>query len=179
MDTKNIIIGALGLVVLLLGLKVSGVMGGGDDTSLRDKARQSLAPTNNTTPPAASATPAAPAVPAGPATTVKFDETEFDFGTVEMGEKVEHVYKFTNSGDEPLTISNAKGSCGCTVPQWPKEPIAPGESGEILVSFDTKNKPNKQTKTVTITANTEPAQTFLKITGMVEGEMPKPATPAN
>lgn len=178
MNTKNIIIGVLGLVVVLLGLKVSGVMGGGDDSSLRDKARQSLAPTTATTTPAA-ATPAAPAVPAGPATTLNFEETEFDFGTVEMGEKVEHIYKFKNTGDEPLTISNAKGSCGCTVPQWPKEPISPGESGEILVIFDTKNKPNKQTKTVTITANTEPAQSFLKITGFVEGELPKPAAPAN
>ena len=173
MNTKNIIIGVLGLVVVLLGLKVSGVLGGGDDSSLRDKARQSLAPTATTTP--AATTPAAPAVPAGPATTVNFAETEFDFGTVEMGEKVEHIYKFTNTGKEPLTISNAKGSCGCTVPQWPKEPIAPGEDGEILVIFDTKNKPNKQTKTVTITANTEPAQSFLKITGFVEGELPKPA----
>jgi len=176
MNTKNIIIGVLGLVVVLLGLKVSGVMGG-DDSSLRDKARQSLAPATNAAP--AAATPAAPAVPAGPSTTVNFSETEFDFGTVEMGEKVEHIYKFTNTGNEPLTISNAKGSCGCTVPQWPKEPIAPGEEGEILVVFDTKNKPNKQTKTVTITANTEPAQSFLKITGFVEGELPKPATPAN
>lgn len=177
MNTKNIIIGVLGLAVVLLGLKVSGVMGGGDDSSLRDKARQSLAPAASATP--AAATPAAPAVPTGPATTVNFSETEFDFGTVEMGEKVEHIYKFTNTGKEPLTISNAKGSCGCTVPQWPKEPIAPGEEGEILVVFDTKNKPNKQTKTVTITANTEPAQSFLKITGFVEGELPKPAAPAN
>lgn len=178
MDTKNIVIGVLALVIALLGLKVSGVFGG-DDASLRDKARQSLAPTTSQTTPPAASTPAAPAAPAGPSTVVEFAESEFDFGTVEMGEKVEHIYKFKNTGDEPLTISNAKGSCGCTVPQWPKEPIAPGEEGEILVSFDTKNKPNKQTKTVTITANTEPAQTFLKITGFVEGELPKPAAPAN
>jgi len=65
-----------------------------------------------------------------------FKETEFDFGTVDQGEKVTHVYKFANTGNEPLIISNAKGSCGCTVPSWPKEPIPVGGSGEIQVQFD-------------------------------------------
>lgn len=178
MDTKNIIIGVLALAVVGLGLKSFGVFGGSSD-SLRDQAKDRL--TASTTPAANNtATPATPAAPVGPTTKMTFSESEFDFGTVDEGEKVEHIYKFTNDGDEPLTISNAKGSCGCTVPEWPKEPIAPGESGEILVSFDTKNKPNKQTKTVTITANTEPAQTFLKITGFVNGKAgaAAPAAPA-
>ncbi len=112
-------------------------------------------------------TPNTPTVAAGPTTTIKFDETTFDFGTVDQGDKVQHTYKFTNTGKESLIISNAKGSCGCTVPSWPKEPIAPGKSGEILVEFDTKGKKNNQNKTVTITANTTPAQTFLKIKGVV------------
>lgn len=119
---------------------------------------------------------AEPTVPAGPTTSMVFEETEFDFGMVDQGEKVTHVYKFSNTGDEPLIISNAKGSCGCTVPSWPKEPIPVGGTGEIEVQFDSKGKKNKQSKRVTITANTEPAQTFLTIKGEVkapEGEEAK------
>jgi hypothetical protein len=90
------------------------------------------------------------------------------------GEKVEHTYTFTNTGSEPLVISNAKGSCGCTVPSWPKEPIAPGATGEILVRFDSKGKGRvgggAQTKTVTITANTTPPDTRITIKGKVNKE---------
>ena len=122
----------------------------------------------------AAPTPAAPAVPAGPTTAISFKESAYDFGEVMDGEKVEHIYAFTNTGDEPLVISNAKGSCGCTVPNWPKEPIAPGDTGEILVRFDTKGKGRvggaSQTKTVTITANTNPPDTRITIRGKVNKE---------
>lgn len=110
---------------------------------------------------------AQPVVPAGPTTSMKFDEMSYNFGTITAGEKVRHVYKFTNSGNEPLIISNAKGSCGCTVPQWPQEPIAPGDEGEIVVEYNSKGKSGNETKTVTITANTEPAVTKLTIAGVV------------
>jgi hypothetical protein len=122
------------------------------------------------------ANPAAaiPAVPTGPTTAITFPETTFDFGEVMEGDVVEHVYKFKNEGNEPLIISNAKGSCGCTVPEWPKEPIPVGGSGEIMVRFDSKNKGkvggNAQTKTVTVTANTDPADTRLYIKGTVNKE---------
>lgn len=113
-----------------------------------------------------------PAVPVGPLTTIEFAETEHDFGTVAEGEKVTHVYKFTNTGEEPLIISNAKATCGCTVPQWPREPIAPGASDEIKVQFDTKNKGKVggglQSKRVTITANTDPVNSYVTIKGKVE-----------
>ena len=113
-----------------------------------------------------------PAVPAGPITTISFEEMEYDFGMVMEGEKVVHEYAFTNTGDEPLIISNAKGSCGCTVPDWPREPIAPGESGVIKVQFDSKNKGKVggglQSKRVTITANTDPVNTYLQIKGKVD-----------
>ncbi|MBT8189764.1 MAG: DUF1573 domain-containing protein [Saprospiraceae bacterium] len=113
-----------------------------------------------------------PAVPAGPITTISFDETEFDFGMIMDGEKVVHEYKFKNTGDEPLIVSNAKGSCGCTVPDWPREPIAPGEAGVIKVQFDSKNKGKVggglQSKRVTITANTDPVNTYLTIKGKVD-----------
>ena len=145
--------------------------------SARDAAAQAAAgntPAATTTPPpptSPSVVPTAnattPAPPVGPTTAVTFNETEFNFGQVKAGEKVQHVYKFKNSGKEPLVISNAKGSCGCTVPQWPKEPIGVGEEGEILVQFDSKGKSGNQTKQVTITANTDPPQTILYIKGEV------------
>jgi hypothetical protein len=117
-------------------------------------------------------TPAAAEVPTGPLTTISFEETTFDFGDVDEGEMVTHLYKFTNTGKEPLVIKDAKGSCGCTVPKWPKTPIPPGEKGEIQVEFNSKGKPGKQTKRVTINANTDPAQTFLTISGNVIGKTP-------
>ncbi len=96
-----------------------------------------------------------------------FQETEFDFGTVDEGTVVEHEYKFTNTGSAPLIVVNAKGSCGCTVPTWSKEPIAPGGEGTMLVKFNTNGKPNAQTKTVTIKANTESGTESIRIKGFV------------
>lgn len=104
----------------------------------------------------------------GPITAIEFVEPEFDFGKVNEGEKVQHVYKYTNTGTEPLIISNAKGSCGCTVPKWDKEPLAPGESAEIVVEFNSKNKKGKRNQKVTITANTDPIRTFIYLKGEVE-----------
>ena len=139
------------------------------EADVRANARQAVtATTEAVTPTTAPATPGQPAAaPAGPTTSMSFTEETFDFGTVDQGEKVSHTYKFTNSGSEPLILSNAKGSCGCTVPQWPREPIAPGAQGEITVEFDSKNKSGKRNQKVTITANTEPAQTVISLTGEV------------
>jgi len=83
---------------------------------------------------------------------------------------VKHIYKFKNTGTEPLIISNAKGSCGCTVPTWPKEPVPPGGTGELKVEFNSKGKPGPQSKRVTVTANTTPTETFLEISGEVRGK---------
>ena len=109
-------------------------------------------------------------VPAGPATTIQYENPVFDYGTVDEGEIVKHQYKFKNTGNEPLVISNCKGSCGCTVPTWPKEPIQPGADGEIKVEFNSKGKPGPQRKQVTVTANTTPTETFLVIKGEVHGK---------
>ena len=84
-----------------------------------------------------------------------------------MYKRQTHVFSFTNTGSEPLLLEKCKGSCGCTVPQCPKTPIAPGAQGEIEVKFNSKGKKNNQTKTVTINANTDPAQTILKIKAFV------------
>lgn len=103
-------------------------------------------------------------------TIIKYAQDKHDFGIVDEGTIVEHVYKFKNMGDKDLIISNAKASCGCTVPTWPKQPIPPGGTGEIQVEFNTKGKPGNQTKRVTITANTNPTQTYLQIMGTVRGK---------
>lgn len=109
-------------------------------------------------------------LPNVPTTQIKYAEESFDFGVVNEGTVVKHVFKFTNTGSEPLIISNAKGSCGCTVPTWPKQPVPPGGQGEIKVEFDTKGKPARQTKSVTVTANTTPTDTHLEITGEVRSK---------
>ncbi len=98
-----------------------------------------------------------------PLTGISFTKNEHNFGTITQGEKVKTKFTFTNSGTENLVITNATGSCGCTVPEYPKEPIAPGKTGEILVEFNSEGKEGEQAKTVTVEANTEPRQTMLTI----------------
>ena len=104
---------------------------------------------------------------------IDFSKEVHDYGTIENGANGQCTFEFKNTGNAPLIISNAKGSCGCTVPQCPKVPIAPGATGKIEVKFNSKGKKNKQTKKVTVTANTDPAQTILTITADVT-----PAAPA-
>ncbi len=106
-----------------------------------------------------------------------FEDIEYDFGTVNEGDIVEYTFNFTNSGKSILMIDKATASCGCTVPQWPKEPIPVGGDGEIKVRFDTKNKPNQQIKTITISANTDPALTRLRIKGFVTPKSQQTAGP--
>ena len=98
---------------------------------------------------------------------MKLDTDTLNFGILNKTEDGSRKIKVTNTGDKPLIITDCKGSCGCTVPQCPKEPIAPGASGEIEVKFNSKGKKNNQTKTVTINANTDPGQTILKIKAFV------------
>ncbi|WP_223274512.1 DUF1573 domain-containing protein [Salibacter halophilus] len=106
--------------------------------------------------------------PQGPPTSLKFAQKAHDFGQIKQQTTNEKVFKFTNTGDNPLIIQSAKGSCGCTVPQYPKEPIAPGEEGEIKVVYKPGKQKGRQSKTVTIQANTNPPQTILNITANVE-----------
>ena len=102
---------------------------------------------------------------------MNFDKVSHDFGTIEEGETVQTTFNFTNTGKADLLIVDARGSCGCTVPKYPKNiPIKPGESGQILVSFDSSNKPNMQQKTVTISANTQSGRETLRIKAMVNAD---------
>ncbi len=104
-----------------------------------------------------------------PKTKMKFKKMEHNFGRMKEGEKREFDFEFTNTGKEDLYIEDCKGSCGCTVPEWPKEAIKPGESAAIKVKFDSTKKEKDQEKSVTITANTEPdLKTVIKIKAYVE-----------
>jgi len=98
---------------------------------------------------------------------IEFEKMEHDYGTIDQGANGATEFRFTNTGTEPLIISNAKGSCGCTVPEWPKEPIAPGASSSIKVKYDTK-RVGPISKTVTITSNAvDNGNALLKIKGSV------------
>ena len=96
-------------------------------------------------------------------TSLSIDRMEHDFGKIPDTAPVETSFTITNTGDKPLLITNAQGSCGCTVPEYPKEPLAPGESRDMKVSFNPNGKEGVNNKTVTITANTDPATTIINI----------------
>jgi len=98
---------------------------------------------------------------------LSFSKKEHDFGNLNEGDIVETVFSFKNSGNSELIIVSAKGSCGCTVPEWPKEPIMPGESGEIKVIFNSSGKPNKQQKQVTLVTNTDTGREVITILAQV------------
>jgi hypothetical protein len=110
---------------------------------------------------------------------IKFDTEYHDFGTVPYGGNGTHEFKFTNTGKEPLIISDAQGSCGCTVPTYPKNvPIKPGETQVIKVTYDTK-RPGNFTKTVTVNSNAKTAQKVLTIKGVVESPPVEESFPSN
>ena len=96
-----------------------------------------------------------------------FKTEAHDFGKINEGEKVSYSFEFTNSGNADLLITSATGSCGCTVPEYSKDPIPPGKSGIIHVTFDSSGKEGHQNKTVTIVANTIPNSKVISITGEV------------
>ena len=119
----------------------------------------------------ASAVEASSAKAVSNAPVMTFDKTIHDFGTIQEGERVETLFTFTNTGKSDLVIVDARGSCGCTVPEYPKNtPIAPGATGQIRVSFDSSNKPNLQQKTVTISANTDSGRETIRIKAMVQAD---------
>ena len=106
-----------------------------------------------------------------------FDVMEHNFGTIKQGEVATYEFKFKNTGKEPLVISNAVGSCGCTVPEWPKEPIAPGKTGVIKVTFNSAGKQGQIDKTVTLTSNSVDGQVQLHMKGeVVLAQAETPAT---
>jgi hypothetical protein len=98
---------------------------------------------------------------------IKFTEGTYDFGKIIQGEKVSHTFTFTNEGKSNLIITSAKGSCGCTIAEPTKEPIAPGGKGVIDVVFDSNGKAGMINKSVSVLTNCEPNTVFITITGNV------------
>ena len=98
---------------------------------------------------------------------LRFGESRYDFGTVREGEIVRHRFPFRNAGGQDLLITHARSTCGCTVSEYPRAPIAPGDTGSVLVVFDTEGKPGPQRKPVTLTANTYPNETSVGVEGTV------------
>ena len=110
---------------------------------------------------------------------ITYEQDYVDFGDVDYGSNRERVWKFKNTGTEPLTITNAVGSCGCTVPSFPKEPIMPGKTAEIKINYDT-NRPGPINKTVTVTTNeaTGANTVVIKVKGNIKPAPEKAAEPA-
>ncbi len=99
---------------------------------------------------------------------VKFEQEIFDFKTIQQGEKVHYDFKFTNTGKSPLIITNATATCGCTQPEFPKEPVKPGEEGLIKVTFNSEGKQGMQDKVITLTSNANPEANQLHLVGEVK-----------
>ncbi|MBS7563613.1 DUF1573 domain-containing protein [Mucilaginibacter sp. Bleaf8] len=109
----------------------------------------------------------AASVDSASAPAMQFQKTAYDFGKIKTGDKVSYTFKFTNTGKSPLIISDAVASCGCTKPEFDAKPIAPGQDGEIKVTFNSAGKDGLQDKMVTITANTFHPQNVVHLTGEV------------
>jgi hypothetical protein len=101
------------------------------------------------------------------AAVLTFDKTEHDFGTVAEGTVVETSFMIKNTGKIDLVITDAKATCGCTVPVWPKKPVKAGETAEVKVKFNTAGKPNRQSKEVTLYTNTATGTEKVRIFGNV------------
>jgi hypothetical protein len=99
---------------------------------------------------------------------MELTEDHYDFGKIKEGDTAVHVYRFRNTGKSDLLISTVSASCGCTVPEYPKQPIAPGQAGEIKVMFLSAGKTGRQNKTITVVMNTIPNSRELLLTGEVE-----------
>ncbi|QNH63564.1 DUF1573 domain-containing protein [Hymenobacter sediminicola] len=99
---------------------------------------------------------------------IQFDEMKYDFGTAKQGDVVKHVFKFKNIGTQPLVISNIGVSCGCTTPEWTKDPIMPGKTGSITANFNTAGKMGIQNKVLTVESNSAGGNAMVSVVGEVK-----------
>lgn len=99
---------------------------------------------------------------------IQFEKTEHDFGKILQGEQLSYTFRFKNIGDAPLIITSVEKTCGCTSPVYTKEPIAPGESGKVTITYDSKGHKGFQNKRIIVNANTNPSETVLRIKAQVE-----------
>jgi len=137
-----------------------------DQTAEQLVVEENVEATTATTTPAPEAVAVAAA--AGPATTVALSESNFAFGKIKKGEKVEHVYEVTNTGTNPLVISEVKPACGCTVPDYTKEPILPGQKGKITLKFDSASFDGLVSKQAEVYANVEKAPIVLSFSADIQ-----------
>ena len=98
---------------------------------------------------------------------ITFEKKEHDFGDLLQGEVVTYAFHFTNTGSQPLIISEVGSSCGCTVGDYPRQPIAPGKSGDLKITYNSAGHHGFQSRTLTVMSNTNPAKTVLRIKGTV------------
>ncbi len=153
---------------VFLGILVAGALAACNSNSAQTTTKASN--TDTFASPAAAATKADANmvnVPAGDLPTMKFERESHDFGKIKSGESVHYDFKFTNTGKSPLIIANATATCGCTKPEFPKTPVAPGASDVIKVTFNSTGKMGLQDKQITITANTNPAESRVHLVGEV------------
>lgn len=169
----------LSAALLVAGLLVAGCSGKSQDESERIKALEdkiSQLEQNQVVTPA-NVQNVQPADPSSMGA-FQFESMEYDFGTIPEGEQIEHVFKFKNSGQAPLVISNIQASCGCTSPEWTRTPVKPGEEGFVKVAFNSAGKGGIQSPTVTIQANTSPNVTRLRLKGTVNQRTASAAKPS-
>lgn len=110
---------------------------------------------------------------------IKFVEETHDFGNIKEGTQASYEFKFTNTGTAPLILESVQASCGCTTPEWSKEPIAPGQTGKVIATFNSSGRPGTFTKTITVKYNgaVETNTNYLTIKGFVESAPVAPPTP--
>ena len=153
-NKENLILGGMAFMFLWLVFLTFNVFSSGASSNTIAQARAisaapvnnnqaAIKPTNTQTQPQQAQQPE---VDPAKAATLVLEEKVFDFGPLQEGEKVEHVFEFTNTSSNPLTISNAKGSCGCTVPEWPREPIAQVKREKSKLNMIRKAKKDYRTK---------------------------------
>lgn len=94
---------------------------------------------------------------------IYFAETSYDFGDITQGDKVEHIFEFENTGNEPLILSDVRTTCGCTAPEWPREPVVPGEKSKIKIIFNSSGKMGMQNKVITVMSNAVNSPARVKI----------------
>ena len=102
-----------------------------------------------------------------------FEKNTHDFGEIVQGDKVEQVFKFTNTGNEPLIITNIQVTCGCTAPEWPRQPIPPGGKSEIKIAFNSAGKSGRQNKVVTVVSNASNDDTNISFVATILDKNPQ------
>lgn len=158
------------LLIVILAIGVSGVA-----VAQKDKKASSKKTTTTTTPVKEEKIE----IVADGLPKIKFVDETHDFGNIKEGTQATYEFKFTNTGNAPLILESVQASCGCTTPEWSKEPIAPGKTGKVIATFNSSGRPGTFTKTITVKYNgaVETNTNYLTIKGFVETAPVAPQSP--